>query len=220
MSDRRALIDKMPYWMQTEDASGDWAKFMSILQGVLDDFYVILDRSKELGNVDKVDVDAVVNAMLDSLACPFDYSALSMTQRRLLVKGLVDLYRKFGTDDAVREVVSIFTNLTVSNIIRGSVENVWELGVQVLGDGINPTSFDVPTDFIVLSPSRLFLIYSFMLELTTAPTVAEQAEIAKLMRIVKPVYEHYLGVHGIAPPVFVDHVELGMSDLDLTFDLH
>jgi hypothetical protein len=220
MPTRTQMIDMMPYWMQREDASGDWAKTMSILQASLDNAYAILERYKEAGNPDLVDLETVVDAMLVSFGCPFDFSRLTLTQKRLLVRAQVGIFRKLGTDDAVRDVVRIFTDRVVTGIPRGVVENVWELGVEVLGDGIHPLTFDVPTNFIVLSPSRLFLIYSFMVDLDAAPTVAEQEEIAKVLKIIKPVYEHYMGVHGINPPVFVNHVELGMSDLDLTFDLH
>jgi phage tail-like protein len=216
---RKNLIDKLPYSFQKEDVTGDYAAWMEILQASIDNAYAILDRFKEFYNVDLTDLEAVVHAMLDNLGNPFDVSGLTLSQKRLLVQGLLELYRKFGTDDAVRDVVQIFTDLVVTDIIPGVFDG-WELGVDVLGDGIHPIDFDTPTDFIVLWPSRLFQIYSFMIETDAAPTTAEEETIEKLMKIVKPVYMHYIGVHGWTPtPVFL-HWEIGESELDTNTDVH
>lgn len=218
---RKDMIDQMSYWLQKEDATGDYEKWMSILQTARDEMHAILDRFKESGNVDLVDVPEIVDAMLDSLGCPFDVNGLTLTQKRLLVRALIGIYRQFGTDDAIKTVVATFTDRTVTDIVSpGTVDNVWELGVQVLGDGIHPLTFDVPTDFIVLSPSREFLIYSYMLDLDATPTADEEAAIARLQKIVKPAYMHYLGIRGIAPDPGIQHGELGISQLDLNWILH
>lgn len=218
-SPRKDLINMMPYWLQKEDVSGDWASTLEIFQASYDALLVILDRLKNAFDVDLTDLDTIVDAMLDGLGNPFDVSTLTSSQKRLLVRGLIDLYRKFGTDDAVASVVSIFTALEVTDII-GGVFDGWDLNHDVLGDGIHPIDFNTPTDFIVLYPSRLFQIYSYMLELDAEPTAAEEATIRLLQKIVKPAYMHYLGVHGYAPvPVFM-HWELGESELDITSDVH
>jgi hypothetical protein len=209
----------MPYWLQKEDVSGDYAKWMEILQNSTDTAYDILDRFKEFYNVDMVDVEAIVNAMLDTLGNPFDVGGMTVTKKRLLVRGLVDLYRQFGTDDAVRAVVAIFTDLVVTDIIPGVFDG-WELGVDVLGDGIHPILWTDPTDFIYLWPSRLFQIYSFMIETDQAPTAAEEATIEKLMKIVKPAYMHYIGVHGWEPTHIISHWEIGESEIGVSTDVH
>lgn len=218
---RKSLIDQMPYWLQKEDVSGDYGLWMSILQTAREEMHAILDRFKESGNIDLVDVPEIVDATLDFLGNPFDVSGLTLTQKRLLVRALIGIYRQFGTDDSIESVVATFTDRVVTNVVTpGFVDNIWELGIQVLGDGINPATFDIPTDFIVLSPSREFLIYSYMLDLDAAPSQDEEDAIARLQKLVKPAYLHYLGIRGIAPDPGIQHWELGISQLDLNAELH
>jgi phage tail-like protein len=219
MANRANLIDQMPAWLKDQDSTGDWAKFMSILQDTLDTFYAILDSYKEIGNADLVDSEDIVNAMLDGLGNPFDVSVLSLAQKRLLVRVLIDIFKKLGTDDAIRDVVRIFTDRVVTGIIRGSVTG-WEIGFHELGDGINPLTFEEPLMFAVINPSREFLIYSFMLELDAAPTATEEAIIKEVLRVVKPAYMHYLGVFGYAPTPTILHWEVGVSEIGLTSDIH
>jgi len=216
---RKDLIDMMPYWLQKDDGSGDWARWMEILQASMTNAHAILDRMKNAFDVDLCDMEALVNAMLDNLGNPFDVSRLSLTQKRLLVRGLLDLYQTFGTDDAVRSVVSIFTTLTVTSIIRGSFTG-WELGVDVIGDGIHPIDFSTPSDFIVLYPSRLFQIYSFAITTDYAPSQAQRDEIARLMDVVKPAHLHYLGVAGWDPTTIYLNWEIGISEIGVTSDVH
>lgn len=217
---RKDLIDQMPYWLQRDDVTGDWASFMGILQGALDSAYAILERYKLAGDVDRVDVEAIVDALLDGLGNPFDVSGFTSAQKRLLVRGLLALYRKFGTDDAAEDVVAVFTDRVVTDIIRGHVDQGWDLGVDVIGDGVQPVDPEVPTDFIMIDPGESFLIYSFMLDLDAAPTAAEEAQIAELMKVVKPIYMHYLGVHGFEPTPTFFHWEFGESEIGVTSDVH
>jgi len=219
MTDRPQLIDWMPYWLRRQDATGDYAKWMSVLQGALDEVYAILDRYHNINDVDTVDLEAIVDLDLADLGNPFDVSRLTLTQKRLLVRALVNIYRAFGTDPAIRVVVATFTNLVVTDIIKGQFSG-WILGTHVLGDGIHPISFDLPTSYIYLYPSRLFQIYSFMIDLDAVPTQDQQDVIKALMKIVKPAYMHYIGVHGIAPTPVHLHWELGISELGITSDLH
>jgi len=216
---RKDLIRQMPYWLEKEDVTGDYVKWMEVLQASTDNVHAILDRFKNFYDVDSVDVEEIVNAMLDTLGNPFDVGGLTLAQKRLLVRGLVDLYREFGTDAAVVAVVAIFTDLVVTDIIPG-IFSGWELGFHVLGDGVHPILWTDPTDFAYLYPSRLFQIYSFMIETDAAPTAAEEATITNLMKIVKPAYMHYLGVHGWEPTHIIFHWEIGESELDVNTDVH
>lgn len=221
MAGRLKLIEMLPYANRREDATGDYTKFLDeVLQPELDNLLADVDRFKFVNDAERVDVEAVLDAMLADLGNPFETDGLTPLLKRRLILMLLGLYRILGTEQAIYDAVAIFTKYEVVRIISPSTVDAWDLDVDVLGDGVHPINPEDPTDFAVLGPSSRYLIFSFSIELDQILVPADEPVIRRIISVVKPAYAHFLGiVQPITPPV-IDHVELGYSLLDDTWLLH
>ena len=221
MAGRLKLIDMMPFANLREDATGDYRTFLDeVLQPELDNLLADVDRFKFVNDVDRVDVEAVLDAMLADLGNPFETDGLDQILKRRLVRMLVGLYRILGTEQAIFDAVSIFTKYEVVQIFSPATARAWVLGRDTLGDGIHPIDPEDPSSYIVLGPSARFMIFSFSIELDQPLLPADEPVIRKLVKVVKPAYMHFLGIVQPIPPRVVEHWELAHSDLDVNTDLH
>lgn len=221
MAGRLKLIDMMPYANLREDATGDYRTFLDeVLQPELDNLLADIDRFKFVNDAERVDVVAVLDAMLADLGNPFETDGLTPLLKRRLILMLLGLYRILGTEQAIFDAVALFTKYEVVRIISPSTIDAWDLGVDVLGDGVHPINPEDPTDFAVLGPSARFMIFSFSIELDQILNPADEPVIRKIVRVVKPSYMHFMGiVQPVTPPV-IDHWEIGYSEFDVNTDLH
>lgn len=221
MPGRLRLIEMMPYAFVREDATGDYQRFLDeVLQPELDNLLADVDRFKLVRDPDRVDVEEVLDAMLADVGTPFDIASLTVNQKRRLVRTILALFRIMGTEQAIRDTISIFTQYEVVRIISPSTVDAWDLGVDVLGDGIHPINPEDPSDFAVLGPSARFMIYSFSIELDQPLNPADEPVIRKLVDIVKPCYMHFLGIVQPPPAQTISHWEIGYSELSTNTDLH
>lgn len=221
MAGRLKLIEMMPFANRRDDATGDYTTFLEeVLQPELDNLLADVDRFKFVNDVDRVDVVAVLDAMLSDLGNPFETDGLTPLLKRRLVRLLLGLYRILGTEQAIFDAISIFTQYEVVRIISPSTIDAWDLGVDVLGDGVHPIDPEDPTDFAVLGPSARFMIFSFSIELDLPLVPADEPVIRKLVKVVKPAYMHFMGIVQPATPPVIDHWEIGNSEFATNTDLH
>lgn len=221
MAGRLKLIDMLPYANRREDATGDYTAFLDdVLQPELDNLLADVDRFKLVNDATRVDVEAVLDAMLADLGNPFETSGLTPLLKRRLVLMLLGLYRILGTEQAIYDAISIFTKYEVVQIFSPATARAWVLGRDTLGDGIHPIDPEHPSSYIVLGPSARFMVFSFSIELDQPLVPADEPVIRKLVKVVKPAYMHFLGIVQPIPPRIVNHWELAHSDLGANTDLH
>lgn len=221
MAGRLKLIEMMPYANRREDATGDYSTFLEeVLQPELDNLLVDVDRFKFVNDAERVDVEAVLDAMLADLGNPFETDGLTTLLKRRLVRMLLGLYRILGTEQAIFDAVSIFTKYEVVQIYSPATARAWVLDRDVIGDGVHPIDPEDPSGYIVLGPSARFMIFSFSIELDLPLNPDDEPVIRKLVKVVKPAYMHFLGIVQPIPSRIVDHWELAHSDLGVNTDLH
>jgi phage tail-like protein len=219
---RLILKDLMPYANLRADASLDYEGFLEeVLQVALDELLAEVDRFKFVNDSDRVDVDQILDAMLEDLGNPFDVVSATANTKRKLIRELVTIYKEMGTAQAIIRIIELLSSYTVTAIISPSpILRGWELGVDVLGDGIHPIGLFDPSDFIMLWPSKHFQRLTFSVELDTDPTPADTAYLTKLVKIVKPCYMHFTGFDRVVPPPAPQHWEIGESQIGVNDDLH
>lgn len=221
MAGRMRLIEMMPYANVRADATGDYRGLLEdVFQPALGELLVEVDRFKLLDDVDRVDVEAALDAMLYDLGCPFETASLDVNLKRRLIRTLLAFYRLMGTETAIRDVIALLTEYEVVRIISPSVVDAWDLGVDVLGDGVHPINPEDPSDFAVIGPSARFMIFSFSIELDRPLAAADEPVIRKLVRVVKPAYMHFLGIVQPPAPEVVEHWEIGYSEVDVNTNVH
>jgi len=221
MAGRLKLIEMLPYANRREDATGDYTKFLDeVLQPELDNLLADVDRFKFVNDAERVDVVAVLDAMLADLGNPFETDGLTPLLKRRLILMLLGLYRILGTEQAIFDVISIFTKYEVIQIHSPSKARAWVLNQDTLGDGVHPIDPEHPSSYIVLGPSARFMIFSFSIELDQTLVPADEPVIRKLTVVVKPAHMHFLGIVQPVPPRTYDHWELRHSALNVNTDLH
>ena len=102
--------------------------------------------------------------------------------------------------------------------------------MQVTGGAANivldfPTTLDQGTGYELgvntyLAPSDIALLFSFEVVAPRALTDTERERIVFLAEYMKPAHTHLIDVVEPSVPVEVDHVELGLSELGVNFQLH
>lgn len=199
----------VPRINRREDETRDLAKFIACLQEVLDLLLWQVDAWTDILDPDTAP-EAAVDAMLADLGNPFAFD-LSLTQKRLLLSVLVSIYKGKGVAPGIRNVVRFFLGLEITITAYTDVGMV--LGESELGsDGTDGTW--------ELGPSGSFARYAFNVVVPRVLTDTERSQIRTLVEYMKPSHTHFVELVEPTPAVVIDHVELGLSELGVSFDLH
>lgn len=197
------------WWMvprlnRDEDATRDLFKFLSILQEVVDTLIADVDRWTEILDVDAA-ADAYLDQMLIGLGNPFAFD-LSAIDKRRLIRVLVTMYQQKGTKIGIVNAIRFFVGVEVT--ITTYNEEGWILGEDELG-------WDT-----YLAPSTSFALYSFEVNAPVLLTDEQRAQIDSIVDYLKPAHTHHVRTNEPTPPLVIDHVELGLSELGDEFTLH
>lgn len=186
------------------DTSGDLERLISALQDLVDLILWNLDGLSELWDIDKAPIE-FVDALLADLGNPFNLD-LDEAKRRKLADILVAVYKSKGTVDGVVNLARFFTGLEIT-----SVENLagggWTLGESELG---------IDT---YLAPAEQAPFYTFIVNVDRELTDDERQILSGLIDYMKPAHTHFRIVEPTAPE-FIDHWELGLSELGDNTVLH
>lgn len=71
----------------------------------------------------------------------------------------------------------------------------------------------------ILGASSRFARYAF--DVVVVPlTDAQRSQLRAIVEYLKPAHTHFVTLVEPAPPAFIDHWELGVSEVGVTTDLH
>ncbi len=201
------LSELIPDKNITEDASGDLLAFLDdVLQPVLDDKIQEINDFLNTFDPDKA-TNNFVNAILLDLGNPFDLDDLTLTQKRKLVRIIIDIYREKGTEEGIENAVRFLTGIDV-NIVSPSISDAWVLGVDILDP-------DAGIIGAILGPSASFALYSFDVETTTAIPAELQDAVTQIVLFMKPAQTHFVSFIVTGAPVTEDEWLLDVSLLDV-----
>ena len=201
------LWDMLPPLQKQMDADvGKYEQFIGCFQEVTDLLLCLIDRFAETFDPDYAP-EVFVDAMLADLGNPFKF-ALSLADKRRLIRVLLDIYRSKGTAAGIVNAVRFFLGIEVEVEPLNDPEGQWQLGEDELG---------VDT---YLAPSDLYLIYSFRIIAPFALTTEERTRIREIAVFMKPAHEHLVEIQEPVVPVDIDHWSLGLSLLGDETDLH
>jgi hypothetical protein len=72
----------------------------------------------------------------------------------------------------------------------------------------------------ILGPSNRFARYAFDVVVGVPLTDAQRKQLRAIVEYLKPAHTHFVTLVEPAPPAFIDHWELGVSEVGVTTDLH
>lgn len=189
---------------EDEDGSGDLRRFIACLQEVADLLLCDVDRWGDILDPDFAP-EWAVDTMLADLGNPFTFE-MGLEDKRRLLRVLVPLYKQKGTAVGIRNAVRFFLGLEIT--VTPYAEDTLLLGESALGE-----------DW-VLGISDRRARYSFDVTAPRVLTDTERARLRALITLMKRVGTHLIRIIEPTPPVVIDHVELGASELGDSFILH
>jgi phage tail-like protein len=209
------LWEMIPQMNRDEDTSEDLAKWIGCLQEVTDLLLFDIDAWANIIDPDTAD-EQYVDAMLADLGNPFSFAAsLNLIDKRRLVKLLLPIYQQKGTEVGIINVVRLFMGIDIT-FIYGAATDTMELGISELGGS---GGGDVEGDWI-LGTSDQALLYSFWVEVQEVLIATQRTQLTRIVEYMKPAHTHFLGINEPTPPVTYDHLELGISELGVEWQLH
>ena len=194
----------LPELNRREDATGDLQRFLACLQEVTDLAFADVDRFTDLFDPDLAP-DAILDLMLGELGDPFAFD-LAVVDKRRLLNVLVAMYREKGTAQGIVNAIRFFLGLEVQ--ITAYAGEALTLGESELGVDwvLGPSALAAALGFEVVSPRLL--------------AAEERRRLRQIVDYMKPAHTHFAQLVEPVPPTTIDHLELGLSELDLTWMLH
>lgn len=194
----------IPQIARERDQTEDLRKFISCLQEVTDLLLYDIDRFTQIFDPD-IAPEWALDLMLEGLGNPFPFTLSEIDKRRLL-RVLVKMYRLKGTAVGIIDVVRFFLGIDIT-ITTYSGEAL------VLGES------ELGIDWI-LGPSDAWSIYAFEIVAPFALTDEQRKRIVFIAEFMKPAHTHLARIVEPEVPDVIDHLELGLSELGVTWDLH
>ena len=199
------LWSMLPKHNRREDQTGDLWRFIACLQEVTDLLLAEVDRFPEVFDIERAPV-AFVDLILTDLGNPFPFDLDELGKRRL-ASVLVEMYRQKGTARGIINAVRFFLGVEIQAVTAYAGEAL------VLGES------ELGVDWI-LGPSSRFALYAFDVIVDVPLTDAERSQLRAIVEYLKPAHTHFVNLIEPAPPAFIDHWELGVSEIGVTTDLH
>jgi phage tail-like protein len=201
---RFRLIEKIQPFHVTADATGDLRKFFWCLQEPLNLLFRRIDRWTDILDPD-VAPEPYLDAMLVELGNPFTF-ALEVDDKRRLVRILVSIYRAKGTAQGIIDAIRFFLGLEVTINYPG-------FEGALLGDAL------LEEDWVLGGEPRDAYTYEILAPVSLSGE--ERARITEIAEYMQVAHEHLVGiVEPEAPPLEPDHIELGLSVLEESWELH
>lgn len=198
------LINMLPAENLSEDETLDLQKFVAIYQEITDLILCDIDDFNDILDPDTAP-EKFVDLMLQDMGNPFSFD-LTENDKRKLVQLLVPIYKQKGTDpgiiNAIRLFMGIETTITVPAFSGAG-----------LGEAILGTTW-------VMGSSEASDLYTFIVNVPQELSDAQEATMIGIVDYMKAAHTHFKIVEPPAAPVLPDHLELGLSQLGLNFQLH
>ena len=198
------LWSMLPKHNRREDATGDLRRFISCLQEVTDLLLSDVDRFSDIFDLERAPAP-FLDLILADLGNPFPFDLDDLGKRKLAAS-LVRMYHQKGTAAGIVNAVRFFLGIEV-------VIDAYHLTTLVLGES------ELGVDW-VLGPSDRRSLYTFDLVVTRALANKEQDMIRQIAGWMKPAHTHLGNLREPTVPLFIDHWELGLSELAESTILH
>lgn len=198
------LYKLLPKINRDEDVTGDLLNFVKCLQDVTDLLLFDIDAFSNILDKD-IAAEQYVDNMLCDLGNPFSFADLSLVDKRRLISILVPLYKQKGTCIGLENAIRFFVQVDVTCV--QPLLTCMQLGVAELGEDWT------------LCPSSSVARYTFDIDSPVVLTDAQITQIIQISDLMKPAHTHLGNILDPNTPV-PDHVELGVSQLGETWDLH
>ena len=199
------LLRLLPEINRRQDLTGDLKRFMAVLQDVLELLLSEVDRFTDIIDPDRAP-EAFLDLMLADLGNPFAFD-LSELQKRRLVSVLVQIYKQKGSAAGIRNAIRFFLGVDVTAI------DAFHGTTLVLGESELGVDWE-------LGPIDQFALYSFDISVNRTLTDAERLQTRQIVDFMRPAHTHFIDLIEPGAPAFIDHWELGLSELGETSDLH
>ena len=150
--------------------------------------------------------EGFLDLVLHDLGNPFPFDLGELDKRRL-ASVLVEMYRQKGTAVGIENAIRFFLGIDITAItpFNGST--------LVLGESELGVDWE-------LGPSDQFARYAFDVEVDIPLSTTERSQIRHIVDYLKPAHTHFVDLVEPSPPAFIDHWELGSSELGVTTELH
>ncbi len=199
------LWSMLPKHNRREDQTGDLWRFIACLQEVTDLLLAEVDRFTEVFDIERAP-EVFVDLILADLGNPFPFDLDELGKRRL-ASVLVEMYRQKGTARGIIHAVRFVLGVEIQAVTAYAGEAL------VLGES------ELGVDWI-LGPSIRFALYAFDVLVDVPLTDAQRSQLRAIVEYLKPAHTHFVNLIEPAPPAFIDHWELGVSEIGVTTDLH
>lgn len=205
------LYRMLPLQNRRQDSDGlrELERFIRCIQEITDFKLFDIDTWTDILDPDLAP-ERYLDAMLLDLGNPFKFE-LSVEDKRRLVRILVPLYKQKGTAPGIANVVRFFLGLEVQVVPFSS--HGMTLGESDLGSDGTDGSWELGAD-------GSFAAYAFDVSVDVVLTPAQRERLTALVRYMKPAHTHFVRLLEPVAPTIIDHVELGISELGVTWDLH
>lgn len=201
---RFTLFGLLAEMNRREDETGDLHHFLACLQEPTDLLLAQVDGFTDILDPDLAP-EAFVDLMLDELGDPFPFD-LGLTDKRRLANLLVAIYREKGTAAGIKNAIRFFLGIEID--ITTYTGEALVLGESLLGENW------------ILGPSNSFAAYAFEVAVPRALTDEERRRIRMIVNYMRPAHTHFVRLVEPAIPEFIDHLELGLSELGENWMLH
>ena len=199
------LWSMLPKYNRRLDTTGELARLMACLQEVTNWLLAELDALADLADIERAP-EWMLDRILADLGNPFTFP-LTVLDKRRLASMLVSIYQQKGTAPGIKNAVRFFLGLDDLEITP-LTSTTLILGESILGEDWE------------LGPSTRFARYAFEVVVGSVLTDDETAALTAIVRYAKPAHTHLVAIRTPGPPPFIDHWEIGMSDLGVTTILH
>ena len=199
------LLRLLPEINRRQDLTGDLKRFMAALQDVLELLLSEVDRFTDIIDPDRAPED-FLDLMLADLGNPFAFD-LTELQKRRLVSVLVQIYKQKGSAAGIRNAIRFFLGVDVTAI------DAFHGTTLVLGESELGVDWE-------LGPIDQFALYSFDISVNRTLTEEERRQTRQIVDFMRPAHTHFIDLIEPGAPAFIDHWELGLSELGETSDLH
>jgi phage tail-like protein len=199
------LWSMIPKHNRRTDQTGDLRRFIACLQELTDLLLAETDRFPDIFDLERAP-ESFLDLILEDLGNPFSFDLGTLGKRRL-ASVLVEMYRQKGTALGIRNAIRFFLGIEIVAITAYAGETL------VLGES------ELGVDW-VLGPSDRFALYAFDVVVGVPLTPEERRQIRTIVNLIRPAHTHFVDLIEPLPPPFIDHWELGLSDLGETTYAH
>ena len=194
----------LPELNRREDTSGDLRRFLACMQEVTELLLFDVDRFADILDPDLAP-ESVLDLMLGEIGSPFAFDLAVIDKRRLL-NVLVAMYREKGTAVGITNAIRFFLGLE-AQVVAYTAEAL------LLDEALLDESW-------VLGPPDLAAALAFEIVSPRLLGAEERRRLRQIVQYMKPAQIHFARLVEPTPPETIEHVEVGLSDLGLNWNLH